>query len=42
VIECMELRVVARTDPRIGGDSEGSGKGERGYQSGAGSYTREM
>jgi hypothetical protein len=42
VNEEMELRVVARTHPRIGGASEGVGRGERGYGAGAGSYSREM
>jgi hypothetical protein len=38
----MELRVVARTHPRIGGQSEGSRKGERGYGTGLAGYTREV
>ena len=38
----MELTVVARTHPRIGGATEGFGRGERGHGAGAGGYSREM
>jgi hypothetical protein len=38
----MELRVVARTHPRFGGEGEGPGKGERGYGAGSGDHPGAM
>jgi len=42
VNECVELRVVARTNYRAGRESECVGKGEREYGAEVGGYTREM